>query len=164
MKRLHLGVIDLPYVNYNAPQPIVLTKRGKPKKKQPAPVYNKTGMTTGRLARILEDKYHIMESFWKMHEVNILNYMHSAMEGSLKNIMAGAPPAGNPLMQAESAIESRFKQFLSLNEIEGMGIAGVPTFAAMRGVNHRLKLKRGPPRPSFIDTGLYESSFKAWFD
>jgi len=51
-----------------------------------------------------------------------------------------------------------------MKEVEKLGIPGVPTKAALRGVNHRLKhpYRRRGARPSFVDTSLYMSSFKAW--
>ena len=75
-------------------------------------------------------------------------------------------------------ISTYFKQFLAMRQIEGFGIPGVPTQAALNGVNHRFKNPRGkwtgkgkdrkfqrnPRRPSFIDTGMYQASSKAWFD
>ena len=79
--------------------------------------------------------------------------------------MMGAPvDAGSPFAAGESQIENRFKQFLSLREVEKLGIPGVPTKAALAGVSHRFKGKKGGRRPSFIDTGLYQASFKAWID
>jgi hypothetical protein len=64
-------------------------------------------------------------------------------------------------------IEERFKDFLSLQEMDKLGVPGVPTEAAKKGKSSRFKRRRskgGAPRPSFIDTGLYQSSFKAWVD
>ncbi|HEY0181254.1 MAG TPA: hypothetical protein VGC09_00465 [Rhodopila sp.] len=123
------------------------------------------GIGTVDVARILEAKYHIMQSFYRMHEVNVAKYVENSLAGTLENLMMGAPVRGSPYAGAESAIETRFREFLMLNEIEGAGIPGVPTMAAMKGISHRFKGKRsGSPRPSFIDTGLFETSFRAWFD
>jgi hypothetical protein len=44
---------------------------------------------------------------------------------------------------------------------------GIKTLAARRGVSHLLPhpySKNNPPRPSFIDTGLYRKSFRAWVE
>jgi hypothetical protein len=52
-------------------------------------------------------------------------------------------------------------------EIESMGLRGVPTKAALKGINHRLRhpyRKSNPRRPSFVDTGLYVASFRAWME
>jgi len=48
--------------------------------------------------------------------------------------------------------------------METLGYPGVPTRAALMGVNSRLKKRRGKRRPSFRDTGLYQASFMAWVD
>lgn len=34
----------------------------------------------------------------------------------------------------------------------------------LKNSRNKRETVRGPPRPSFIDTGLYEASFKAWID
>ena len=44
----------------------------------------------------------------------------------------------------------------------GLSVDGVPTQAALEGKNSRLKVERGERRPSFIDGGLFKSSFVAW--
>ena len=81
----------------------------------------------------------------------------------------------NPFATASADIEASFKQFLDSQEIERIGYPGVPTQAALDGVrtsyknptgnkNKRGKRVKHPRRPSFIDTGLYEDSMKAWID
>jgi hypothetical protein len=61
-------------------------------------------------------------------------------------------------------IDDTFHKFLDSKEMETLGIPGVPTAAALKGVSHRLKLKKGAPRPSFIDTGMYQAHFKSWVE
>ena len=63
-------------------------------------------------------------------------------------------------------IETRFRHFLSQKEMDSLGVPGVPTKAALAGVSHRFKhpYAKRAPRPSFIDTGLYEASFRAWVE
>jgi hypothetical protein len=139
MPVLHLGVIDQPY--------------------------STGGKTTGDVAEILEGKYEVMGHFADKHEQDIANDLENSLEGVLENLLLGAPPAQNAFAQAESAIENRFKQFLSLKEMDSLGVSGVPTAAALAGKSKRFKSGRGPkPRPSFIDTGLYQANFKSWVD
>jgi hypothetical protein len=66
-----------------------------------------------------------------------------------------------------------FVTYLDNEEIAETGQAGVPTAAALAGVRTSLKKKKelkNPRkrslgrRPSFIDTGMYRDSFKAWVD
>ncbi len=37
----------------------------------------------------------------------------------------------------------------------------IPTLRAMMGISKRFKDKKGPPRPSFIDTGTYQATMRA---
>jgi hypothetical protein len=69
----------------------------------------------------------------------------------------------NPLGQATSKIERRFKEFLTNKEMDGQ--PGVPTKAALAGRSKRFKraYAKRPSRPSFVDTGLYRGAFKSWF-
>jgi len=152
---LHLGVTEIPYAN----NPQLSAKQRKKSKA--------STQTTGDVAEILEAEYHIMQIFFNLHDKGIAKDLESSLEGALENLLAGAPLGGNAFAEAESEIEQRFKNFLTNREMETLGYPGVPTQAALEGVNHRLKhpyKKSNPRRPSFIDTGLYESSFKAWVD
>jgi hypothetical protein len=141
MPILHLGVVDQPYTT--------------------------GGKTTGDVAEILEGKYGVMDHFVKKHEQDIATDLESSLEGVLQNMMLGGPAPQNPFSGGESAIDNRFKKFLSSKEMDALGVPGVPTQAALSGRSKRFKQKqkqsRGP-RPSFIDTGLYQASFKAWVE
>lgn len=140
--KLHLGVIDLPYNEVGEG--------------------NKPGTTTGDVALILETKYGVMGAFYQKHKDDVSEAITDGLAGALENIMMGAP-AGDPFAEGTSAIEEQFKGFLSSGEIEGMGIAGVPTEAAKKRRSLRFKKKKAKnARPSFIDTGLYQTSMKSW--
>lgn len=139
---LHLGVIELPYS------------------------YGDTSMTTGDVAEILEGKYHIMEQWYTHREQKVADDLTEGMTDALEALLMGAPPTLDPFGSATSKMEQDFRTFLDSKEIESYGIFGVPTQAALKGVSHRFKkpyAKRGP-RPSFIDSGLYQSAFRAWVD
>lgn len=170
MPVLHFGVIDYPYVDDAAntvpaaPKP---TKSGKPRKarvrKRAGPVT--PNQTTGDVAEILEAKYHIMETFSKVHEDELAEMVADSMAGAIKNMMAGQPSPADPLAQAEADIEQTFRNFLTNKEMDSLGYPGVPTEASLKGVSHRFKGKRGAPgRPSFIDTGAYEGAMRVWTD
>lgn len=150
---LHLGVVDIPYA-------------GAPSANAPFKPFSGV-TTTGDVATWLENKYHVMEIFYHANEDMIVNAITDSYENTLRNMFAGSPVPNNPLKEAEAKITARFKDFLSRAEIEALGIPGVPTGAAKMGINHRFKhpyAKANPRRPSFIDTGLYQSTFVAWFD
>jgi hypothetical protein len=161
---LHLGVIDMPYANYAGAERVSHAKKGKANK--PVKAKTASGMqTTGDVAEILEDKYGVMDAFAFAHLPDIAKELEQSIAGSLETLMMGGTPAPNPFKSAESAITAMFKNFLATASIEHLGIEGVPTQAALDGVNHRLKhpyAKANPRRVSFVDTGLYQQSFLAW--
>lgn len=142
---LHFGVIVQPYRS--------------PGKKT-------ASVSTGDVAQWLEDKYGIMEAFYRVHENDVVSSIEKSLGGALENLIMGAP-AGDPFGSAMGEIETAFKFFIASKEVETVGLPGVPTKAALMGVNHRLKhpyANKNPRRPSFRDTGLYMDSFKSWID
>lgn len=134
---LHLGVVDIPYAD-------------------------KSGATTGDVAEWLENHYGVMQFFYSRHESEIAAALKDSVEGALESLLLGAPPSVNIFGAAVSQIEDIFRKFLDAKEMDGQ--PGVPTAASLRGESKRFKTKRGPPRPSFIDTGLYEADFVGWID
>lgn len=147
MPTLHLGVLDVPY-------------QAKPKGRRSAAT-----TTTGDVAEILEGRYHVMQTFYDQHEQEIADQLTQSLVDAAEAIMQGAPVTTDPFGGATSQIEDRFKTFLSLEEMDKLGIPGVPTEAAKEGRSSRFKKgksKGGAPRPSFVDTGLYLASFAAW--
>lgn len=152
MPVLHFGVIDIPYTEFD---------NGKPKKRKkseaPPP-------TTGDVAEWLENKYHIMEIFYKKHEKEISAYIEADLKGQFANILAGISGQNTySLNESTAKMESDLKRFISSREAEQSGIKGTPTQAALDGINHRFKNpKTGVRRPSFRDTGQYMASMKVW--
>ena len=142
--RLHLGVIDVPYKNGSNSDP----------------------KTTGDVATILEAKYHVMEHFWEAKKPEIAASLEQSMGDAIEALMMGATAAADPFTAAASDIEAKFKHFLSQRELDSLGYPGIPTKAAQNGVSHRFKhpYAKRAPRPSFIDTGTYEASFKVWVE
>ena len=138
--KLHLGVIEYPYTDA-------------------------TGVTTGDVAEILEAKYHVIELFYQELGDDVSKTLELSAARAIQDLFAGAPPRSVSLTaEAEGEIEAAFRLFLDQRELDGV-VPGVPTQAAIRGVNHRLKhpyKKSNPERPSFVDTGTYQQSFKAW--
>lgn len=134
---LHLGVDELPY--------------------------EESGVTTGDVAEILEDKYEVMEGFVYLHKDDIQEALVNGLGGAIENLMSGVKT--DPFGEAMSTIETGFKQYLTREEIVYTHSPGkVPTMAALLGHTKRKKGKTGNRRPSFIDTGIYQSSFKSWIE
>lgn len=150
MPTLNLGVIDVPY----AERPSGRRRRRK----------GGGGKTTGDVAEILEARYHVMEHFWEIFQRDNVQDIEESLQAAIENLFAGGPVNITGFEGSLSKMEDRFKQMLSLRVLDTLGFPGIPTEAALRGVNHRLKrpYKRRAARPSFIDTGLYQSSFKTW--
>lgn len=147
--KLNLGVLEMPYT------------------------YNKKATNTGDVAEILEAKYEVMSQYYQHHDQEIADMIAAGLEGALESLLMGAPPSSDPFASGTTKIETSFRTFLDMKEIETYGILGVPTQAALKGVSHRFKKprgkkkkKKGQPqsRPSFIDTGLYQTAFRAWVD
>ena len=150
---LHLGVVEVPY---NEPLPA-----GKRRRKKVAA----GTQTTGDVAEWLENKYHVMEAFFELHQDAIALDLEDGLAGTLEGLAMGAPPSADPFGAAASKIKERFSKFLESKEMDTLGYPGVPTKASREGVSHRFKNRRGTPgRPSFVDTGAYENAFLAWVD
>lgn len=163
MTVLHIGVIDIPYVSAPAPKkPMAQAKRGKANKPKKAPQAVAGSETTGDVATHLENKYHIMQTFADRHLPEIADSLAGSMASALESLMMGAPADISPFGAATSEITQKFKAFLDNKEMDGL--PGVPTKAALDGVNRRLKTKKGPPRASFVDTTLYRDSSHSWVD
>ncbi|EPT5086699.1 hypothetical protein ACVUCS_003644 [Salmonella enterica subsp. enterica] len=133
-----LGVVDMPYD------------------------YGDTSKTTFEVAEALEDRYQLFSHFFDIHRDTIIREVGETVAYALINhIRYGAPMTSNE--QLADTMEA-FNIFLERREMEGLSIDGVPTQAALDGVNSRLKIGRGERRSSFIDGGLFKSSFIAWID
>lgn len=153
--KILFGVIDLPYADSSYSEMGVRKPKGETKDR---------GISTGDVAEILENEYHIMEVFFELHGDFVADKLTDAMEGALENAALGAPVTLDPGAEAAEEIQQRFRQFIENKEMEGMGIPGVPTQAALQGHSKRFKnpYKRRKPRPSFRDTGLYVGAFRMW--
>jgi len=146
---LSLGVLDVGYSNANS--------GGKE-------------TTTFAVAKILEQNYHIMATFFALRQQKIADYLADDMAAAFQDRMNGRTVGKNPLADAEQQIETEFRAFIFANEMNKISTAltGTPiSAAAARGVNKR-KLHpyagKNKARPAFVDTGLYVESFRAWFN
>ena len=122
------------------------------------------GQPLAKVAHILEDRYRLFSTFANDQHAAIEKALHAGVEDALVNLVTGAPAGADPFAGACSEIDATFQRFLDTSRIEKLGINGVPTGAAKKGVNHRLKIRRGKRRPSFIDTGILRTNFVSWVD
>lgn len=153
--KLHLGVIDVPHI-------------------QP-------GVTTYDVGMELEKDYGLFSSFYEFFEHSIDQALEKDVQVALDKLISGEEPKLN-FGTSTSAIDTMFHQFLDSGAIEDMGKPGVPTKAALEGKRTRFKGKGlsakswvkgkrgaisvgyGSRRPSFVDSGILNASFKSWIE
>jgi len=164
---LHLGVLDVPY-GPDAPTVRSVAKARPAQHPKKARATKKGGgsktpnETTGDVATLLEDKYHLMEVWYENNELAVADAFADAMAGELEDMMTGAPPKPDLLAPAMGFIEEGFKAAISEEAFAGYGVPGVPTKAARQGTTPRKKSGKGARRASFRYSGLYQASMKAW--
>ena len=149
--KLVFGVIDLPYAN-------------APRAKGTKAISGT--QTTGDVAGWLEDKYHVMLHFYELHHKEIVADLEESWKGAIESLVLGGPAHLDMSAEATDKIKQRFSDMLDQRELDRIGYPGIPTLAAMLGVNHRMAhpYARRAARSSFIDTGAYQSSFRAWVE
>lgn len=117
------------------------------------------GETTGRVAQILEDNYGVMRVFAELHEQEIADALTKQMMGMLADAKRGAPLPYGDIMFPK--IDEEFRRYLDAGEWEAT--SGQPTQAAIGGKSKRkIAGKYADARKSFVDTGLYQNSFRTW--
>ena len=145
MAVLHLGVVD---VAYSDPNKQDLT-------------------TTGEIAEILEKNFEVIGTFYEIYGQKIADIMADSMSKELAAMAKGEPLGGQPIETAMQKIEALFRSYLDNHEWEQT--TGITIAAAHQGISHRFKDvmndkgERGK-RPAFVDTGLYQASFRTWLD
>lgn len=120
--------------------------------------------TTGDVAVYLEDDYHVMRTFLELNEQDIGEQLANAMAGEIESLGQGKPPhldMSGPM----SRIEESFRDYLDRGDWKKA--SGQMIAAAEAGVSHRKKkpyAKKNKERTAFVDTGLYQASFRAWLE
>lgn len=141
MPTLHLGVIDVAYTGPDA----------------------KPGVTTGDVATFIEDEYHVMRVFLEMYEEQIGELLANDIAGEIESLAQGKPVGRLSVDVSMGKIGELFRDFLDAREWKQTSAQVVA--AADEGVSHRKKrpyAAENPARPEFVDTGLYQASFRAW--
>jgi len=124
---------------------------------------------TGKVASILEDKYHVMGIFYALREEKIAGFLAESMAQAFEDKLQGRQVGRNPMFDAQQQIEAQFRAFLDADEMNKLSLAltGIQiSAAAAAGISHRKKhpyAQKNKARPSFIDTGLYRASFRCIF-
>ncbi len=122
--------------------------------------------TTGDVAEWLEQKYHVMLHFYELHQKEIVADLEESWKGAIVSLVLGGPAHLDVSAEATDKIKQRFSDMLDQRELDRLGYPGIPTGAAMRGVNHSMShpYARRAARSSFIDTDTYRRSFMAWVE
>lgn len=169
--KLHLGVLDVAYST---------AKTGNP---------NGGGNeTTYSVAMKLEQRYHVMRTFFESRKQKIADFLAESIANSMADMVRGRQLKGSKAAKfsnkfhgietsyerssltysADQKIENEFRRFIFANEMQKMSIeaTGKPlSMAAIKGINHRKKhpySRKNKERPFLVDTGLFISSFRAW--
>jgi len=117
-----------------------------------------SNLNSFELANIIENKYELFSKYGEMRLQFIADSLTESLGNALDDILMGSP-VKNPYADAEQEIEQNFKDFISKEE------HGIPrTMAGKMGYSRRFKGRKGPPRPSFIDTGTLQNSIKTWVE
>lgn len=124
--------------------------------------YGDTSETTYTVAEILEDNYRLFTHFYELHEKEILEEVRDNIVLQLANAIQNGVAPSDMLLLGKT--QKAFSAFLEKEEMAGLSVDGVPTKAALMGVNSRKKIRHGERRPSFIDGGQFLSSFVAWIE
>ena len=121
--------------------------------------YGDTGQSTGDVAEILEERYHVMETFRDQNIDFISEALTDGFLGAIENAFAGAPQDADIFASAMAAIEDRFHDFIDREE------SGIKTKAKekpLAGGRKKRQYRRVKAKTTFVDTGLYRNSFIAW--
>jgi hypothetical protein len=165
--KLQFGFDNTPYVErFSAQSPLSpFVKKMKPRRMSAAQAAYGQGKTTTQVAKELEERYGIVDKFFELEEDSIIHLLIESVANATEAVMSEQPLSALISAQDIKKIEDKFKQNLSDRKYDGV-IPKVPTLASLRGVSHLRQDPNAqrPSRPSFIDTGLYRASFKAWVE
>ena len=119
------------------------------------------GTNSAEVAKELEEKYALVDTFYLGIQDELADALEEVFSESAEIVMMGKPPKKIPSDLVTKKIEEEFRTYLDHEQ------HGIKTTAAQRGVSHLLPQpysRKNPPRQSFIDTGLYRASFRAWIE
>lgn len=109
--------------------------------------------TVGQVAQGIESKYHLMQKFIQLNP----QLIGDALAQTIVDLWDGKDVLGTDI----GAISQKFKDDLQLKQFDGK-IAGVATKASKFDKGWRKNSpRRGPNRPSFVDTGTYKAAMTA---
>ena len=170
--KIHLGFEDFKYEERHTVQSPLSARTRARLAKKPSPEQQAygAGETTKSVADRLEAEYSVVETFYDQPNIQdfIVNLLEDALYDITEVVMQSDHPPTVPIpIKDIDKIEERFRRALSGMELEGQTSPGsTPTQTALKGVSHLFTnpYKQRGRRPSFIDTGMYRQSFRAWVE
>jgi hypothetical protein len=123
-------------------------------------------VTAADVGESLETKYHIVEVFTELLEDEISEELLTEASEEIQLVFDGEDPPEGISQRFSAGIEELFRDYIANEDMAGIS-PGVPTKAALAGKSRFprfAKHGRGVRRPSFDDTGIYQSAFRAWVD
>jgi len=151
MPDLHFGFVDVPYPGQIAKR----NSRGR---------FLRRADRSVDVAEALEKRYHIVETFSDQMLDYISEELSYYYDEQLEELFESRTRSG-PGKFARN-ITLAFRDFIRKGGMDD-AVRGVPTKASIEGKTWRPgygKFPTGETRPSFIDTGTYIGSFRAWVD
>lgn len=139
--KLNLGVIDEAYSAGNGVQ------------------------TTGKVARILEDNYHVMEKFYELHGEAVSKAVSDAVGGAIESMLRGGEQVVGPALDV-SRIKAQFMSYLDSGEWEKASGQRIKAAHNRHTVHHNDGSTEQSRRSdkAFVRTGQYENAFIAWIE
>jgi hypothetical protein len=159
-----MGFVNTPYTAQTIARPVTSAKLEENRKRRRG--FSKT-MTAEKVAKILNSKYNILELFYGMYEKEINDIISSNFGQVASNMLSAGRELNKVskknLQPGMQEIVGMFRSFIDNEEMNGR--PGIPAQASLMGIRHRRghRIRHGS-RPSFVDTGIYKASFRAWVD
>lgn len=119
--------------------------------------------TTAQVARILESKYHVMETFYELHAESIQKALADAVGGAVTSMMVDGVPRFDLKI---SKIKQAFTNYLDSGEWERVSGQYIAAAHNRHMIHHNDGSKEQSRRSNraFIRTGMYLQTFLAWLD
>ena len=139
--KMYLGVVDVGYTDDNG------------------------ATTTGDVAGYLEDRYHVMRTFLEVKEGEIHNIITDQVAGAIESIAQGKRVPKLDLQPAGEKIQDMFRGWLDSGEMnrEILPQSQQVSSDTLKTSSRKKVIKTEKQRQAFIDTGLYQASFRVWF-
>ena len=122
---------------------------------------SKEAETTGDVAELLEEKYGVMQTFFDLHQSDIVKALENGIAGAIENTLAGKESKADVFLGAYGNIENQFHNYIDFQE---HGIRLKKQDAPLAGPRKKRQYKKVEATLPFVATGLYRQMFKVWIE